>query len=87
MPCPLRGVERHLKFFGDEVLQVFQDTCQRLLDAQRRIAQLEDDLAGQVEAVFFGQKTCPRRPRKRPGKKDQDAGASSGPFLACCSFS
>ena len=29
--------------------QVFSDTCQRLLDAQRRIAQLEDELQGQAE--------------------------------------
>ena len=32
-----------------ELWQVFSDTCQRLLDAQRRIAQLEDELTTQAE--------------------------------------
>ena len=35
----------------DPPLEVFSETCQRLLDAQQRVAQLEEDLAAQAEAT------------------------------------
>ena len=34
-------------------MQVFSDTCQRLLDAQRRIAQLEDQVNKETEVPRF----------------------------------
>ena len=45
--CPHQA-ERQLA----EKDEVFSDTCQRLLDAQRRIAQLEDQLVKEAEAPW-----------------------------------
>lgn len=46
LSCP--QAERQLA----EKDEVFSDTCQRLLDAQRRIAQLEDQLVKEAEAPW-----------------------------------